>query len=224
VKLGQRILNDLGLTNGVDTLSRWMAHRIAELIEQADQAYTPQERETARQECTELIIRLWERRWQRSNGRPFSEIISDLEQLTAPPPSQYGAEVSPSENTWIGAMSRLEQLAHRERRICYDAAVAGLDIDSEREWLIEHKDDLSEEEQKGLRLLVDDYERLKGEYYTLDGVRVPDFAALSSRERTRYALEALERVKAERQDLSARIQEYGGYQQDPELPVQGIER
>ena len=34
--LGRRIVDELGLEKGVDTLARWMAHYIAELIEKVE--------------------------------------------------------------------------------------------------------------------------------------------------------------------------------------------
>ncbi|MCL1474887.1 hypothetical protein [Argonema antarcticum] len=53
-------MKELDLEDSVDTLGRWMAHRIAELMEQAEQAPTEAEREAAKRECTDIIIRLWE--------------------------------------------------------------------------------------------------------------------------------------------------------------------
>lgn len=58
--LGEKIVRELELTDGVDTLGKWMAHHLASLIEDAkvsDGAQT-----AARQEAVDLIFRLWEHR------------------------------------------------------------------------------------------------------------------------------------------------------------------
>lgn len=62
VRLGQRIVRELGLENTNDTLGRWMAHRVAELMQKADEASNDEEREKAQSECADLILRVWSRR------------------------------------------------------------------------------------------------------------------------------------------------------------------
>lgn len=48
--LGRKLVQELDLDPGVDTLGRWMAHYVAELIHYADNA-TPDGREQARSAC-----------------------------------------------------------------------------------------------------------------------------------------------------------------------------
>ena len=75
VTLGKRIVQELDLEDSVDTLGRWMAHRIAELMERAEQAQTDEDREAARRDCTNVIIRLWEHR-----GKfPFKPPLADCD-------------------------------------------------------------------------------------------------------------------------------------------------
>jgi hypothetical protein len=56
--LGERIVLELGATNGVDTLGKWMAHHLASLIEEAKKSDGSQSK--AKQEAVDLIIKLWE--------------------------------------------------------------------------------------------------------------------------------------------------------------------
>lgn len=58
IKLGEKIVNELLLKDGVDTLSKWMAHYIAELIEKA-KCSEGEEKEKYEKECFETIIKLW---------------------------------------------------------------------------------------------------------------------------------------------------------------------
>lgn len=71
IELGQALVNELGLGEGVDTLSRWMAHYVAEQMAVAEQA-SEEEKEAAEERCFETILKLWERRASLPPGkRPF---------------------------------------------------------------------------------------------------------------------------------------------------------
>jgi hypothetical protein len=60
--LGQHLVHELGLNNQRDTLARWMAHHVAELINDAKKGSTPAARSTARKTATETILKIWEHR------------------------------------------------------------------------------------------------------------------------------------------------------------------
>lgn len=71
MKLGKAIVNELNLDPGVDTLSRWMAHYIAEQIEVAEQE-VGLSKEEAEKKCFDTILKLWAHRSSMPNGkRPF---------------------------------------------------------------------------------------------------------------------------------------------------------
>lgn len=56
--LGERLIAELKLVDSTNTLARWMAHYIAELIVRAEQAAPAQHRE-ALEECARAIMDLW---------------------------------------------------------------------------------------------------------------------------------------------------------------------
>ena len=58
--LGEQIVHELELTDGCDTLGKWMAHHLASLIVQAKRTDGKQAETT--QEAINLILRLWDRR------------------------------------------------------------------------------------------------------------------------------------------------------------------
>lgn len=82
--IGRALVKELCLDSGVDTLSRWMAHYIAELIKEAETAKVD-ERPEKLDKCADAILKLWERRHQLPNGkRPFQDfepILRALESL-----------------------------------------------------------------------------------------------------------------------------------------------
>lgn len=84
LSLGINLTKELGLDDGVDTLSRWMAHYIAELIQDAENA-NDDEKPAKLDRCRDAILALWRHRYELPYGkRPFNEIepiLSALESL-----------------------------------------------------------------------------------------------------------------------------------------------
>ncbi|MFG1432688.1 AVAST type 3 anti-phage protein Avs3b [Xanthobacter sp. V2C-4] len=72
--LGCKLVEELGLDDSVDTLGRWMAHHIADLIAKAESA-TGEEKRSAEKNCFDAILALWHHRAELPNGkRPFEEL------------------------------------------------------------------------------------------------------------------------------------------------------
>jgi hypothetical protein len=61
-ELGILFVKELGLADGVDTFSKWMAHYIAEKMKTAESLPPGVARDAAEKECFETILKLWERR------------------------------------------------------------------------------------------------------------------------------------------------------------------
>lgn len=104
VALGQQIVTQLGLDTTTDTLSRWMAHRVAELIAAGD------EDETRRADAADLILRLWERRGAWPKGWPPPAMARVLRWLD---PNLRTPE-APSTSPWSRRLARVEDALRRE--------------------------------------------------------------------------------------------------------------
>jgi hypothetical protein len=75
--LGRKLVDELGTKDAADTLSSWMAHYIAELIDAAELG-TPIERAETIDRCFKSILELWSYRSELPDGkRPFN----DMEQI-----------------------------------------------------------------------------------------------------------------------------------------------
>lgn len=72
LKLGRKLTKELGLDKSVDTLGRWMAHYIAELILDTEKAIA-EERSEKMRACCDAILNLWKHRHALPNG-PFEEL------------------------------------------------------------------------------------------------------------------------------------------------------
>jgi len=62
LELGQHLVRELKLDDSVDTLGRWMAHYVAELISVAEKATSKKDRLAAQKRAMEAILRIWEHR------------------------------------------------------------------------------------------------------------------------------------------------------------------
>jgi hypothetical protein len=210
VRLGERIVEEFALGNSVDTLGRWMAHRVAELMDRAERATSGAGREAARRECSDLIMRLWERRSHWPYGRPLGEVAGLLKNLISDGTSygsrHEGSEVKIDPRSWLGILPPLRQLQYREDELCRNAAIADFDLEADRKWLSQHGQDLSEEEREILERLIRERERMDGQYFELDKTRVPNFASLSPAKRAQLVHEALKKIEEERHKLLASVQ------------------
>lgn len=208
--MGKRIVEEFGLGDSVDTLGRWMSHRIAELMERAESTVDAVEREAIRRQCSDLIIRLWERRTHWPYGQPLAGVAELLKSLvideTSYPGRHRHRETDSDPRSWVGILPLLRKLQDREEEICFNAAIAEVDLKAEREWLTQHGTELSEEEREITERLISLRERLEQPYFELDKTRVPNFASLESTKRTQLAQKALKQINEERKKLLASIQ------------------
>lgn len=81
IKLGKQLVEELGIEPGVDTVSRWMAHYLAEQITIAEQL-DGDTKSDSEKECFDIILKLWKQRWfLPSNHRPFDNFEPILDTL-----------------------------------------------------------------------------------------------------------------------------------------------
>ena len=83
--LGQHLVRELGFEDGVDTLGRWMAHHLAELIDKAENGASAAERLRARKNATETILKIWEHRASLPLNAyplaPYKDVLKVLDRL-----------------------------------------------------------------------------------------------------------------------------------------------
>lgn len=83
LELGRRLIKELGLDQSVDTLARWMAHYVAELIYDAEHA-PPEDRADRMNQCKDVVLSLWEHRYALPKGmRPYDDLESVLRALAS---------------------------------------------------------------------------------------------------------------------------------------------
>jgi len=145
--LGRKLVDELGLEPSVDTLGRWMAHYIADLIVNAENT-TGEEKNIAEKKCFDAILELWKHRTELPDGkRPFEElepVIRTIESLdpcddtpryfrSARLPQGKGEEKSEADR-WIDIIVGLDYSAKILIGYCL-AEAARAAIDKSEEWV-----------------------------------------------------------------------------------------
>ena len=152
VALGKKIVDELGLETTTDTLARWMAHHIAELI-QGIEASTDQERDKKSEELRNAILALWEQRYcLPPQGRPFADseaVFRAIESLDperetfryfsrARAPEDESEEAEECKN-WIEIAKGIDFSSKLLINYCLSAA-AEASLDKSKEWVELAKD------------------------------------------------------------------------------------
>ena len=144
--LGQKLVDELGLDERVDTLSRWMSHWIAELIHAAETT-AGDERAKRTVECGASIMELWAHRNVLPDGtRPFESlepVLRALESLdpetkryryfTRPSGSAGSGAETPSES-WLSRAKAVDEAARSLVKYCLTKA-ADLAVEGKEEWI-----------------------------------------------------------------------------------------
>lgn len=145
--LGQALVQELRPDRDIDTLSRWMAHYIAELIEDVKSA-SDADRQVKFAKCADAILKLWEHRHLLPDGkRPFEDwepILKTLERLDPDDDTPRYFRTSriavseTEENTetmkWLELADGLDYSAKILIRYCLTQA-AQVAIDNSKEWV-----------------------------------------------------------------------------------------
>lgn len=179
-----------------------MSHRVAELMHEAENL-EGKNREAAKRECADLIMRLWERRIDWPYGAPLTYILPALRRIVSEPDSasSWHQNAKKPDGTWSGLGSEIERLAERERQVLCAARFA--DISKEavlytKNWLEEFGNDLSNEELEAFELCFKWTDAVSGETFHLDGEAIPNFGNLPPIERNIHIQKALGRIAADK--------------------------
>lgn len=162
LKLGKQLVKELNLNRSADTLSKWMAHYIAELIHKAEHAETAEEKAALEKECCEVILRLWNNRDIENpiqNLYPLSgleDVINILKQFKNSD-SRFGALYSSVNVTgrWASFIQEVIGTSKELINIAIVSALSEAKLDQNINWTEEYMLLLTEEEKKIIKELDD---------------------------------------------------------------------
>ncbi|QHV96567.1 hypothetical protein [Spirosoma endbachense] len=151
-RFGQKIIHELELNKESSILGLWMAQRVAELIRRVETTKDEAEREALAKECTELILKLWEKRNTWPSGGPLADIYPTLKRLFGPRNQYYS--IFRNKNVGdTGLISKLAALHQREMKLFINSpnvATSPEIVKASNEKLELYIDHLSKEESQAL--------------------------------------------------------------------------
>lgn len=147
-RLGEKIVLEMGLAESTDTVGRWMAHRIAELMETARAAHGTPSGAAAAKACQDAILALWQHRsaWPHGWPPPLAGVVAA--ELAAASSSQSGR----GRGSFIAGP---QELHHQIIATFVDLIVSSFDSTTERDWLERFGDFLGEEERALLKRVTE---------------------------------------------------------------------
>lgn len=124
VELGKKITSELGVNSSFDIPSNWMAHRIAELMQREKSEKNITKKETVRNECADLIIKVWKIHRGEKMNDPFvvlSQKITQVIELLSPYQSIFTERegIKKTVPRKFGEMLvELKKISGSEQRLC----------------------------------------------------------------------------------------------------------
>lgn len=184
INLGKQLVSELGLEPGVDTLSRWMAHYLADKISLIESSQG-KERKLAEQECFETILKLWERRQSLPSGtRPFEEfepllnLMSKIGTDDRNVPLFYRPDISPKKpeidgvnpqkiegEDWLIIASQIDRSARVWLRHALKEYAISVKKDGSDEWLNNCVGLSDNDEAKIIRIIFDQNDEMSDDEF-----------------------------------------------------------
>jgi hypothetical protein len=155
LKLGKKLISELELDDTRNTLSRWMAHYLAELITSIKTTESETDKIKLEKECCNLILELWQMKDRLPFEKPLDNAHEFLKILRVLKKEDNTASLRPSwsqyrsverESPWSDFLEKVK--GNSEKIFCH-AIELNLNqelILKDNEWLRNHKDFLSEDE------------------------------------------------------------------------------
>ena len=175
---------------------------MAELMDRAESATSDGERETARADATELVLRIWKHRSSWPNGWPPKASAAVLSMGDQSP----HARREPTGSRWLDSLDSLERLQSRERKIWKDLGLLDFDVESERRAAEALSAEGDEEElsaiQAVIRLLDSAQDEMRQSLEDPNAIQSPSA-------RARVGLAKLKDVDGQRYELREKIMSQG---------------
>jgi len=155
IKLGKKIVKELKLEPGVNTLGRWMSHYVAELIHKSENCESSEEEAILKRECFDTILKLWQNMEHLPNvTKPLTDLEPLLELLDALKKEDYRYPFwsnfrddykNPTWRTWL---TLVKENSESIFELCLYASINSDLLKKKKGWLNEYKSLIKEDEKK----------------------------------------------------------------------------
>lgn len=157
LKLGEKLISELELDYTFNTLARWIAHYLTELMGTIEGCKSKDEKIKLQKECCNLILELWAEKDKLPIQKPLDNAQEFLQILSVLKKSNKRVSIMPrwieyrsvsSDSPWSNFV---EKVKNNSEKIFYHSIEANLNSDlllKDNEWFDNHKEFLSDEEKE----------------------------------------------------------------------------
>lgn len=154
IALGKKLIKELNLVNSTDTISRWMANYLAELIENINCTNNKEDNLILKKECCDLIIKIWERRDILPIEKPFDDLksIAEIVEVLKEEkdvrvlPRWIEYNPLPRESEWAAFVDLVKNNSEKIFDRVFQINLHKSILLKDQEWMIENKEFLSKDE------------------------------------------------------------------------------
>lgn len=161
IKLGKKLVKELGLEYSTNTLARWMSHYLAELIQNIEKAESKEEKKVLQQECCDIILKIWSQKENLPITRPLDNLKSIIEILGViieekkveifPRWIEYNS--LPQNNKWASFVDLVKNNSEKIFNRVLEVNLHEDLLSKDKEWLKENKNFLTQDEINFLALI-----------------------------------------------------------------------
>ncbi|WP_339626083.1 hypothetical protein [uncultured Winogradskyella sp.] len=163
LKLGKKLIKELELVYTGNTLARWLAHYLAELISNIDKCKSKEEKSKLQKECCDIILEIWEKRERvpiekpTEKLKPIIDVISLLKKNEHPFIRHRFLDkrngLKKSNSSWLSFLEIVKNNSERIYRKSLISMISEELLEKDNEWIGKHGSFLSDDEKSVVEYL-----------------------------------------------------------------------
>jgi len=163
LKLGKKLIKELELVYTVNTLARWLAHYLAELMSNIDKCESEEEKNNLQRECCDIILEIWGKRERipiekpTEKLKPIIDVISLLKKNEHPFIRHRFLDkkngLKNSNSSWLSFLGKVKNNSERIYRKSLISMISEELLEKDKEWIEEHGSFLSDDEKSVVEYL-----------------------------------------------------------------------
>ena len=163
LKLGKKLIKELELVYTGNTLARWLAHYLAELINNIDKCESKEEKSKLQKECCDIILEIWQKRERipiekpTERLKPIIDVISLLKKNEHPFIRHRFLDkkngLKNSNSSWLSFLKTVKNNSERIYRKSLISMISEELLEKDKEWIEEHDSFLSDDEKSVVEYL-----------------------------------------------------------------------
>ncbi|WP_225037082.1 hypothetical protein [Winogradskyella sp. SM1960] len=163
LKLGKKLIKELELVYTGNTLARWLAHYLAELISNIDKCESKEEKNNLQRECCEIILEIWGKRERIPIEKPTEKLKPIIDVLSLLKKKEHpfirhrflgnNSALRNKNSSWLTFLEVVKNNSERIYRKSLISMISEELLEKDKKWIEEHGSFLSEDEKSVVEYL-----------------------------------------------------------------------